>query len=164
MKTWLTLLVLLGAFSGCNSSVQTSVDNSDIKSEVFSKGETMMQQHPSTTILKRGEYPMNTQGKQERHIYHSDMAKDVAAFQRDYLALTDEEAPVFKGTMIIAKMGERMSGGYSIDVSSVKDADRFIEVTFLSKSPTGLATMAITNPFIIVYIEDDFRDVKILEK
>ncbi len=162
MKTWLTLLLLSILFTGCNSGLQTVAnENESATQQILVKGTASMND-VSFTILKKGQYPASTAGQKERAIYHSDVAADVEAFDEEYLALTNEIAPSFDGTIIIAKMGQKRTGGYSIEVESVKDSGRFTEVTLRETSPQGLATMALTNPFVIIYLPDNHKDVKII--
>ncbi len=164
MKTWLTLLLLSFTFVGCKSGVQsTVVEQEETTQKVLSRGNSM-ESSVNFSILKSEEYPVDTAGEKETLVFHSDDASEVEAFNAAYLTLTNEIAPSFEGTMIIAKMGEKRSGGYSIEVQSVKDSGRFVEVTLLSKSPDGLATMALTNPFIIVSLPDNHKDIKIIDK
>jgi len=118
----------------------------------------------SFTILNRGQYPISTKGAKKTTIYHSDVASDVEAFKVAYIALTNKVAPSFDGTIVIAQMGEKSTGGYNIEVESVKDTGRFMEVTFNSTSPEGLATMALTNPFVVIYLPNNHKDVKIIDK
>lgn len=164
MKTWLTLIVLSTLFTGCNSGIQTTTnDNDTMTEEILSKGTSSMQEEKSFTIINSGQYPISTKGEKETIIYHSDVAEDVEAFEEAYITLTNEIAPSFDGTVIIAQMGEKSTGGYSIEVESVTDAGRYMEVTLVSTSPSGLATMALTNPFVIVYLADNYKDVIIIE-
>ena len=165
MKTWLTLFLLSLLFTGCNSGIQTDVDEGETSTQkLLSKGTSSMQNENSFTILNSGQYPISTEGEKETTIYHSDVAEDVRAFEEAYIALTNEIAPSFEGTIIIAKMGQKSTGGYSIEVQSVKDTGRFSEVTLVSQSPNGLATMALTNPFVIVYLPNSHKDVTIIDK
>jgi len=165
MKTWLTLLLLSVLLTGCNSGIQTSVNEHESSTHtVLTKGSASMENKNNFTILNSGQYPISTEGEKETTIYHSDIAEDVVAFEEAYITLTNKVAPSFEGTVIIAKMGQKSTGGYSIEVESVKDTGRFTEVTFVSKSPSGIATMALTNPFVIVYLPNDFKDVTVLDK
>ena len=164
MKTWLTLLLLSTLFTGCNSGLQTAVnENESATQQILVKG-TSSVNDVSFTILKKGQYPESTAGKQERTIYYSDNATDVEAFQDAYLRLTNTIAPEFDGTIIIAKMGQKNSGGYDIEVESVKDNGRFMEVTLHESTPDGgLVTMALTNPFIVIYLPNNHKEVKIID-
>lgn len=165
MKTWLTLLLLSALFTGCNSGIQTNVnENETATHEIISKGTSSMENTSNYTILNSGQYPVSTEGEKETLIYHSDVVEDILAFEDAYIALTNEMPPSFEGTIIIAKMGQKSTGGYSIEVENVKDAGRFTEVTLVSTSPSGLATMALTNPFVIVYLADNYKDVTIIDK
>jgi len=165
MRTWLTLFLLSALFTGCNSGIQTNVNEDESSAQtLLSKGTSSMQDENSFTILNSGQYPISTEGEKETTIYHSDSAEDVAAFEEAYMRLTNEVAPSFEGTIIIAKMGQKSTGGYSIEVESVKDSGRFMELTLVSKSPNALATMALTNPFVVVYLPNNHKDVKIIDK
>lgn len=165
MKTWLTLILLSALFTGCNSGVQTTVnENETTTQKVLTKKDSSVSQKNSYTVLKSGQYPEFTEGEKETTIYHSDVEADVSAFEEAYITLTNEIAPSFDGTIIIAKMGQKSTGGYKIEVESVKDTGRFSEVTLVSKSPNGLATMALTNPFVIIYLENNHKDVTIIDK
>lgn len=164
MKTWFTLFLLLWVMTGCKSGIQTSITDDEMQSHILTKGIVSMQQEPTYKVIKSSAYPIMIEGEEERHIYHSDDAKEVEAFEEAYLALSDEIAPSFDGTMIIASMGEKRSGGYRIEVESVKDAGRYTEVTLISHEPSGLVTMALTNPYIVIYLPDNHKDIKIIEK
>ena len=165
MKTWLTLFVLAGLFSGCNSGVNRTLEDETLSTnKVVASGATQMQEKQSYTIIKSDEYPVNIEGEKETWVYFSDSQSDVESFNEAYLTLTNEIAPDFEGTMILAKMGEKSSGGYSIEVESVKDLGRFVEVTLVSKAPTGLATMALTNPYIFISLPNNHKEIKIIDK
>ena len=164
MKTWLTLLLLSLTFAGCNSGVQSTVlEQDETTQKVLSRGDNM-DISVNFSILKSEQYPVDTAGEKETLVFHSDDASEVEAFASAYLTLTNEIAPSFEGTMILAKMGEKRSGGYSIEVASVKDAGRFVEVTLVSKAPSGLATMALTNPYIFISLPNNHKDIKIIDK
>ncbi len=164
MKTWLTLILLSLFLGGCNSGLQTTLNDEQTSSDILTKGTASMPQQPRFEIIKSEIYPSNIEVQKETLVFHSDDAEEVAAFEDAYLALTDEVAPTFDGTMIIATMGQQKSGGYSLEVASVEDAGRYTAVTLLSKTPTGLVTMALSNPYIIIYLPDDHKEIKIIEK
>ena len=165
MKTWLTLIVLSILFTGCSNGVQTTMSEDDsIMKESFNAGTSSMKEENNFIVLNSGQYPSETEGEKVTTIYHSDVAEDVVAFEEMYMKLTDEVAPSFEGTIIIAQMGQKSTGGYSIAVESVEDTGRFMEVVLVSTSPSGLATMALTNPFVIVYLPDNHKDVTIIDK
>lgn len=135
---------------------------------------TVQKETKSTTtlfnIIKTSQVPTDyleySEGKKEFLVYHSDTPNDVKAFETEYEKLTNKTAPKFQGNMIIAKSGTKSSGGYSISIESVKDSGRFTEVTLLSKSPGRgcFATTALENPYIIVEIPDNYKDIKFVEK
>jgi hypothetical protein len=164
MKTWLTLFLLSLLFTGCNSGLQSAYTTDESTTELLTKGTFSMQNIQEYQIIKASDYPIMIEGEKERVVYHSDSAEDVEAFKEKYLKLTNEIAPEFEGTIIIATMGEKRSGGYSIEVESVVDSGRYIEVTLQTKTPTGLVTMGLTNPYIVLYLPDSHKEIKIIEK
>ncbi len=155
MKTKSILFTLLGLalFSGCTSV--TSTDK-----------EVRALENPTYNIIKTSQYPADTRGEKEFIVYHSDTQSDVTAFVTEYEKLTDDEAPEFDGNMMIAKSGEKSNGGYKISVSNVIDAGQYTEVTILLEAPGAecMATMALTNPYVIVEFPNDHKEVKFVEK
>ena len=143
MKTKSILFTLLSLlfFSGC-----TSIDNYN--------------------IIKTGEYQLEDDGKQENKVYFSDSANDIENFKNDFKKLTDERVPAFKGSMIISKSGTKNSGGYSLSVESIVDAGRYTVVTTILESPAKgcIVTMALTNPYIVIEIPDNHKEIKFAQK
>ncbi len=135
-----TLLSLL-FFSGC-----TSIDNYN--------------------IIKTGEYQLEGDGKKENKVYFSDSVSDIENFKNDFRKLTDDKAPEFTGSMIISKSGTKNSGGYSLRVESVVEADRYTIVTTILETPGKgcIVTMALTNPYIVVEIPDNHKEIKFAQK
>jgi len=167
MKKWLSLVILATMISGCNSSVQESVKNGESNQEVVLKGEKSMKTI-EYKIIKKSSIPRDQveymEGKKANLVFHSDSSTEVKAFKLEFEKLTGEDAPEFDGVMVISKMGTKSTGGYSLDIDTVVESDRYVEVSLLSNTPKGMATMAFTNPFIIVNIPSTHKDVKILEK
>lgn len=155
MKTESILFTLLALalFSGCTSG--------DFGEKVI-----RVLENPTYNIIKASAYPADTRGEKEFLLYHSDMQSDVESFVAEYEKLTLEEAPEFEGNMIIAKSGEKSNGGYKISVSDVVDAGHYTEVTILLEAPGAecMATMALTNPYVVVEIPNDYKEVKFVEK
>jgi hypothetical protein len=94
------------------------------------------------------------------------MADEVKAFELEYKRLRGEDAPKFEGNMVVAKSGEKRNGGYKISITNVADAGRYTEVTILLENPGKgcMATMALTNPYVIAELPDDHKDVKFVER
>lgn len=155
MKTKSILFTLLGLalFSGCTSATSTDKELRVLESTTYN-------------IIKTSRYPDDTSGKKEFIVYHSDRQSDITAFASKYEQLTREVAPQFEGNMIIAKSGEKSSGGYNISVSSIVDSDRYTEITILLEAPGDecMVTMALTNPYIVIEIPNDHKEVKFIEK
>jgi len=88
MKTWLTLLLLSALFTGCNSGVQTAVnDNETTTQKILSNKDSSMSQKNTFTLLNSGQYPISTEGEKVTTIYHSDVDEDVVAFEKAYMKL-----------------------------------------------------------------------------
>ena len=67
MKTWLTLLLLSALFTGCNSGVQTAVNDNDAKTEnVSTKKDSSVSEKNSYILLNSGQYPESTKGEKEK--------------------------------------------------------------------------------------------------
>ena len=152
-KSILFTLLAIALFSGCTSATTAQKEVRDLE-------------NPTYNIIKTSEYPADTRGEKEFLVYHSDTQQDIENFTIEYEKLTDEVAPTFEGSMIIAKSGEKRTGGYKISVSNVIDAGRYTEVTILLESPGAecMATMALTNPYVVVELPNDHKDVKFIEK
>lgn len=152
-KSIIVSLLGLALLTGCTSSNTADKEIRNLE-------------NPAYNIIKTSQYPADTRGEKEFKVYHSDIQSDVELFAAEYEKLTGEEAPIFEGSMIIAKSGEKSTGGYNIVVSDVSDAGRYTEVTVLLETPADecMVTMALTNPYIVVKIPNDHKDVKFIEK
>ncbi len=143
MKTESILLILLSLlfFSGC-----TPIDNYN--------------------IIKTGEYQLEDDGKKENKVYFSDSVSDINDFKNDFKKLTDDKAPEFTGTIIISKSGTKNSGGYTLSVDNVVDTNRHMIVTTILETPGKgcIVTMALTNPYIVIEIPDNHKEIKFVEK
>ena len=158
-KLHLTVLALLFLiFAGCTSATQSG-------------GESNMSNRNITTyqILKTGLYPHDDgrylDAPKAFLVYDSDNAEDVAAFEKEYRLLTGEEAPAFDGSVIIAKMGTQYSGGYSYALHEVKAYDSYVEVQIENRKPTAdmPVTQALTDPYIIILLPENHKEVKVIE-
>ncbi len=153
MKSILLSLSVFILFSGCTGANGLDKEERNLNDS-------------SHYIIKSSQYPKNTQGQKESRVYHSDVEEDVEAFKREYTRLTGESAPTFDGNMVIAKSGEKRTGGYKISIADVKNMGRYTEVYLLLESPgkNCISTMAITNPYVIAFIPEDHKEVKFIEK
>ncbi len=117
-------------------------------------------------IIKTGEYQLEDDGKKENKVYFSDSSSDIENFKNDFRKLTDERIPEFKGSMIISKSGTKNSGGYNLSVDSIVDAGRYMVVTTILESPGKgcIVTMALTNPYIVIEIPDNHKEVEFVQK
>ncbi len=136
------------------------------------KGDNMDRNIPSTVyqVIKSGNYPYDYSHLMEEVsrtlVYYSDKNSDLSDFSKEYTLLTGEKAPVFDGTMIIVNMGRHNNGGYSYDIKEIIEHEKFIEVKLLSKkpSPSSLVTMALTNPYIVIFLPNSHKEVKVIQE
>ncbi len=121
-------------------------------------------------ILKSGIYPHDGErylhGKQTFLTFYSDDEKDINAFEKEYTLLTGEVAPVFDGTVVIAKMGTQKNGGYGYGVKEIVEGEKYIEVRLLFKKPSldEIVTMALTNPYIVILLPKNHKEVKVVQE
>lgn len=76
------------------------------------------------------------------------------------ILLTDEmiqpyvkKADIETCNFILVNMGEKPSGGYTIEVKKVEELSDKIIVTIKEVAPTGMATMAMTKPCYVIKIK-----------
>ena len=151
-------VLLFFLFVGCASATQSG-------------GESTMSNRNITTyqILKSGLYPHDDgrylDAPKAFLVYYSDNAEDVAAFEEEYRLLTGEEAPAFDGSVVIAKMGTQNSGGYSYALHEVKSYESYIEVQIENRKPAAdmPVTAALTNPYIIILLPENHKEVRVTE-
>ena len=94
------------------------------------------------------------QGKEEKSF---EIIKDKAALVKLYEGIHDTEIPKVdfsKARIVALFLGQRSSGGYEINIKNVEEKDNKIYITIEEVSPNAgdMATMAITNPFIVAKI------------
>jgi len=55
-------------------------------------------------------------------------------------------------------MGERVTGGYHIEITSIGESGvfRWVNIREISPSPTDLVTMALTQPYHLVKIKRNY--------
>ena len=155
-KWALSGLILL--FAGC------APGQSDVKDENMSIRNI---EEPIYQILKTAQVPVDRQeymhGQKAYLVYHSDDGKEVEAFNAEYRKLTGEEAPLFEGTVIIAKTGTQKTGGYGYELQEISDSGRTLEVVLKLQKPGEIATMALTNPYIVILLPQIHGEVKVVE-
>lgn len=109
---------------------------------------------PATSALYEVLSQSAYQGKDEKSF---EVISDKATLLKLYEAIHDTEVPKidFKKQRIVALfLGQRNSGGYEIKIKNVEEKDNKIYVTVeeVSPKPGDMATMAITNPFVVAKI------------
>lgn len=145
-------------FAGCSGQTVTSLkETQSISTENY------------TTIVK-GAYPIDyleySEGNASNSAYFSDVEHEVEAFTDDFAKYSSEDVPTFDGTMIIATRGTQSNGGYGIEIESVVESDRYVDVTVVNTDAGNgcVATMAITNPFVIALIPGNHKEVRFVQK
>ncbi len=162
MKNLLSIFILLSLinFSGCGKACQGCKVNKNLTTQ---KNKSIYKTVIKSNIPKDVEEYMN--GEKSFTSYDSNNQQDIVTFEKEYLLLTGDQAPIFDGTMIVAKMGTHSTGGYGINIESIQDNNSSIDVNLYLSTPKNdeLVTMAFTNPFIIVYIENIHKKVNFKE-
>jgi hypothetical protein len=152
------LFLLFFTFWGCAPS-QSNKEDDNLSSRNIA----------TYQILKTGQYPQDNgrylDAPKEVLFYYSNKEEDIKAFEQEYFLLTGEEAPVFEGTALIAKMGTKNSGGYSYELVDIVPSANSIEVKILYKKPAEgeIVTMALTNPYIIILLPENYKEVIVTE-
>jgi len=169
MKKWLILVSLVALFSGCNSNIQNSIEDTNAKEKLFLKADKNMSDI-KYEIVDEKSIPFDQEeyldGKSGTKVYYSDDSALVEDFNNEYAKLTGKGAPKFDGTMLILKMGTKASGGYSIKINKVQNSERYIvvEASFVNPPKGSLVTMSLTNPYKIIYIPHSHKEVKVVLK
>jgi hypothetical protein len=127
-------------FAACNAGI-----NNKVKDEVSGKPEAS---EINYKVLKQEAY-----GGREAE------ANIVIKSQTDLNNVYDElgigDAPKIdfsKQTVAVLFMGQKSSGGYSIGIENIKDNGQSVTISINKKSPEGMATMALSQPYCIVSI------------
>lgn len=92
------------------------------------------------------------QGREEKSF---EVIKDNASLLKLYQGINDAKVPKvdFSKSRIVALfLGQRNSGGYSINVKNIEEKGDKIIITTQEIAPDGMAIMSITNPFTILKI------------
>ena len=161
MKNLLSIFILLSLimFSGCGEVCEGCKVNKNLstKNKIY-------------TNVIRGDVPHDyeeyMEGEKSYLSYDSNNQVDIIAFEKEYLLLTGDQAPIFDGIMIIAKLGTHSSGGYGIDIESMNENNSSIDVNLYLKTPKNdtFVTMAFTNPFIIISIDNIHKKIVFTER
>lgn len=128
--------ILLGTIS-CSNSQATS-DNSKMK---------------DFEILYQSEYGGSGQEKTEVFTDEGSFAKMWDEMINVYSESSEIPQVDFAKKMVVAQhFQSRNSGGTEYEIQSVKQAGDKLEVLYKATPPEGMATMAITNPLMIVVV------------
>ena len=138
MKRLLLVPFAILLFS-CSSTKTTETASKSEKNQV-----------PFYEVLSQSAY----QGKEEKSF---EVISDKASLVKLYETIHDTEIPKidFKKQRVVALfLGQRNSGGYEIKIKNVEEKDNKIYVTVeeVGPKPGDMATMAITNPFVVAKI------------
>ncbi len=137
-------IVLLGNMSSCKSQEKTTTNNAKSKKMVIKKD------IPFTILLQNGHSNITEQ----KNI----VIKDKKSLNAIYSKINSTRKPGlpipkidFSKTMVLGMfMGTKNSGGYSIHINRIESNDKEMVVFYTEKAPKGRATMAITQPCLLV--------------
>lgn len=109
---------------------------------------------PATSALYEVLSQSSYQGKDVKSF---EVIKDKATLIKLYEGINDTEIPKVdfaKARIIALFLGQRTSGGFEIKIKNVEEkGDKiYVSVEEISPKPGDMATMAITNPFVVAKI------------
>jgi len=133
MKKIITLSVLVLTFVSCHINVTNhiAVDNA-ITFEILKQDAYGGREKESTMVI--------TSNEELKSLYKELGWSDVP--QVDF----------GKNSVVALFMGQKNKGGYSIGVKSISINNDTATIKVMETEPTGMSTMAITNPYCIVLI------------
>lgn len=118
-------------------------------------------------VIKSGTVPhdetLYTDKKRAYLVFRSDRPEEMEQFHTLYTKLTAEEPPHLEGTVVVAMMGQQRSGGYSFRIDDIRDDTERITLKIGIDRPEGLATMALTNPYVVILLPERYKEVKVVE-
>ena len=130
----IVLIPMVLAFFACNSSKKST------------------ERKPGTSSLYSILYSSENQGKEEASHLIVNNQNDLTALYES-VGNTDVPKVDFSTNQVVALfLGSRNTGGYSISIDRVEEQDNQISVYKKEVTPSGMVTMAFTNPFVIVEI------------
>lgn len=118
-------------------------------------------------VIKSGTVPhdeaLYTSRESAYLVFRSDRPEELEQFRTLYTKLTAEAPPHVEGTVVVAMMGERKSGGYSFRIDDIREDAERITLKIGIDRPEGLATMALTNPYVVILLPERYKEVKVIE-
>ncbi len=165
-KTIITTILLTATFllTGCgvgattNQQVSTNSNSTELRSYV--------QENVDFKVVDSGKYPVDYSEFDDKNttstVYHSDVKEDKIAFAKKYKALTGKEFKKdFDGTMIVVKAGFKNDSSYSLKVTNIENAGRFNNIQVKLNKARGLTSDAVSAPYVIIFIENCHKCVKV---
>ncbi|OQX72512.1 MAG: hypothetical protein B6D59_08295 [Campylobacteraceae bacterium 4484_4] len=141
-------------FGGCGTVLKTTIDR-ETKS---------MEQ--SYEIIAQGDYPADmalyNAKEATAQSFRSDIPAQKEAFEVLYERLTAERAPVYEGTMVVVTMGTQSTGGYGYEITAVEIYPDASALKLKKIAPAGLATTALTNPYLILSLPKSYGKTEIV--
>ncbi len=115
-------------------------------------------------VLKSGEYACDGGAYLDMNesisFFRSDKEEAIEEFNREYALVCGEEIS-FDGTAVIIRAGTKNSGGHEFEVLKMEKNEDFIDIKLNLVQKGSVATMALTNPFIVFLFPDLFLDVNV---
>ena len=133
MKNIFIIPIVL-AFFACNSS-KKSVESKPAAANLF-------------TIL----YSSENQGREEASHLIINNQNDLTALYQSVGNTEVPEVAFTKNQVVALFLGSRNTGGYSISIDRVEEQNDQLLIYKKEVKPSGMVTMAFTNPFVIVEI------------
>ena len=153
------LLTGCGAGAGtANQEISKNSNTQELRSNVI--------ENRDFKVVDSGKYPADYSEFDDEEatsvVYHSDVAEDKVAFAKKYKALTGKEFNKdFDGTMIVVKAGFKNDSSYSLEVANIENAGRFNNIQVKLNKTHGLTSDAISAPYVIIFIEECHKCVKV---
>ena len=172
-KIIFTTILLTATFllTGCGAGTQTKQTKQEltpsIKTEQTNQNlRNYVEDSVEYKVIDSGKYPAEYSEFDDEEatslVYHSDVKEEKEAFYKKYKALTGKKFKKdFDGTMIVVKAGFKNDSSYSLEVTNVENAGRFNNIQVKVNKSRGLTSDAVSAPYVIIFIENCHKCVKV---
>ncbi len=77
----------------------------------------------------------------------------------EYFGEYDQEIDFSQEKVAIIALGQRSTGGYSIEITGIEETEDEVILTYEERAPEGMATQALTYPSKVVSVETGERNL-----